>query len=99
MWRAASVPVINDNIHYITISKNFIIENKECVSSIVPLEVTARTGKTESNINKQTINNQCMEIKEWSTSEKEEKDCHRQNQQKVVEKIDLSRLNLIKKTN
>lgn len=40
-----------------------------------------------------------MEIKEWSTSEKEEKDCHRQNQQKVVEKIDLSRSNLIKKTN
>ena len=51
------------------------------------------TEKTESNINKQkpsTIN--VLEISEKSTSHNEEKDCDHQHQEKVLEKIDFSRL-------
>ena len=56
--------------------------------SIVPLEVTARTAKTESNINKQkpSIIN-VLEISERLTSENEEKDCNHHHQQKVLENI------------
>ena len=82
------VSVINDINHDITKRKNLTIEHLEYVSSIVPLEVTA---KTESNINKQkpsTIS--VLEISEKSTSENEEKDCDHQHQQKVLEKTDLS---------
>ena len=81
------VPAIIDISHANAIRKNLTIEHLEYVSSIVPLEVTA---KTESNINKQkpsTIS--VLEISEKSTSENEGKDCDHQHQQKVLEKTDL----------
>lgn len=62
-------PVINDSKHDITKSKNLTIRHLENVSSIVTSDVTERTAKTESNINKQkpsTID--VLEISERLTS-------------------------------
>lgn len=62
-------PVINDSKHDITKRKNLTIRHLENVSSIVTSDVTERTAKTESNINKQkpsTID--VLEISERLTS-------------------------------
>ena len=63
---------------FITLRNKLTIEHLEYVSSIVPLEVIA---KTESNISKQkpsTIS--VLLISEKSTSENKERDCDHQHQ-------------------